>query len=402
MAGRRKRERKCRLSPTRKKEISTKWNESFKCMEKLTKKKLCLNKGKKQPLYELTNNMIEQIRRNNIHLTHFSRKLNTGKHNGIWETSYRVGRVGEYVQEEFIRQKAGNSLTRFDLSNVKKNYVTVTVEITNALRRDPNLMIIAKHRTNVGLLLLATKDKELNNDAVVSKETMDIFICNRYNIAAGSETSSHFGSSGRIYGFGLVAKYSREENCSFGDYAGKRGSSSGDKEENEATMHRITKNCMENAVAALERKIPYLAKCLFMISRCTQDQIVACRKLKRMKVNREYLQCYLSCQLNINATTRYSHTEKDSSYAIIHVPLQNECIGNYYFHFHISGSECLQVVLNKKVTIAYLSFLLTHSQRKSTGNKNGDFVNISSYFNERLHTNIAASMRRINDNPNAK
>ena len=160
-------------------------------------------------------------------------------------------------------------------------------------------------------------------------------------------------------------------------------------------MNRVTTNCMQNAIDSLQRKMPYSATWFLMVARVTRERIMNYSKLKDMKVNRENLRSYLSCQLNINATTRYSHTERDRTYTIIHVPEQSECNGNYYFHFHISDSDCLQIQLDEKVTIAYSSYLLTHSQRKSAVEKETNFVNISSYFSERLFNNVHKSMRRM-------
>ena len=103
----------------------------------------------------------------------------------------------------------------------------------------------------------------------------------------------------------------------------------------------------------------------------------------------------LSCQFNINATTKYSHTERDSSYTIIHVPRQNQVYDN--FSFKISCNEELQIQLKPNTTISYSSYLLTHSQRINEDFDSGKnhFVNISSYFSKRLFDNISTSLNRV-------
>ena len=105
----------------------------------------------------------------------------------------------------------------------------------------------------------------------------------------------------------------------------------------------------------------------------------------------------LSCQFNINATTKYSHTERDSSYTIIHVPRQNQVYDNFSFYFKISCNEELQIQLKPNTTISYSSYLLTHSQRINEDFDSGKnhFVNISSYFSKRLFDNISTSLNRI-------
>ena len=118
--------------------------------------------------------------------------------------------------------------TRFDVSKVKDKYIAVTVALTKELRRDDNLRIMGKERTDVGLVLLATHEDQLKHKEVLTKDICQKFAGNRYNIAGGNDTSSHFWSTGRIYGVGLVAKYSNNGDVSFGEYSTK-GKESGQK-----------------------------------------------------------------------------------------------------------------------------------------------------------------------------
>ena len=108
---------------------------------------------------------------------------------------------------------------------------------------------------------------------------------------------------------------------------------------------------------------------------------------------------YLSAQLNINATTRYSHTEQDSSYTIIHIPNQDEKNNAFYFYFQIEKNKELRIKMHNNMSMTYSSYLLTHSQRKKQLNCNeltdkSTFINISSYFSKRLFSNIAKSYHR--------
>ena len=257
-----------------------------------------------------------------------------------------MGKIGDNIIKAYYRQSKPNSCTRFDVSKVKDKYIAVSVALTKELRRDNNLRIMGKEKTDVGLLLLATHVDQLKHKEVITKDICKTFAGNRCNIAGGNNTSSHFGSTGKIYGVGLVAKYSCNGDVSFGEYSTK-GKESKEKKENEKIMNRVTTNCMQNAIDSLQRKMPYSATWFLMVARVTRERIMNYSKLKDMKVNRENLRSYLSCQLNINATTRYSHTERDRTYTIIHVPEQSECNGDYYFHFHMSDSDCLQIQLDE-------------------------------------------------------
>ena len=122
-------------------------------------------------------------------------------------------------------------------------------------------------------------------------------------------------------------------------------------------------------------------------------------------MTKEDIPIYLSCQLNVNATTKYSHTEKDSSYTIINVPDQSMTNNVFYFYFQISKNEDLRIKMQPNMSLSYSSYLLTHSQRKlklkdsSKGKQSqkdeiSPFINISSYFSKRLYNNITSSLHR--------
>ena len=152
-------------------DVNLNGKESMKAFEIMANKQQDKQKGKQQPLYELSRTEIDLIRDNNIHLTDFSRKKNMEKHNGIFETSYDdIVEVGKNVRHEFHRQSETQSNCKFELSKVKKRYVTVTVTLTEKIKRDANLRIIGKEGTDVGLLLLGTYDEEIKTKEVVTKE----------------------------------------------------------------------------------------------------------------------------------------------------------------------------------------------------------------------------------------
>ena len=143
------------------------------------------------------------------------------------------------------------------------------------------------------------------------------------------------------------------------------------------------------------KKILHCIK-FFLISNFINQKLVNHPLNFEKKVSKLDIPINLSCQFNINATTKYSHTERDSSYTIIHVPRQNKVCDNFFFHFKISKNEELRIHLKPNTTISYSSYLLTHSQRKKGDFDPGKnhFVNISSYFSKRLFDNISKSLNR--------
>ena len=63
-----------------------------------------------------------------------------------------MGKIGDNIIKAYYRQSKPNSCTQFDVSKVKDKYIAVTVALTKELRRDDNLRIMGKERTDVGLV----------------------------------------------------------------------------------------------------------------------------------------------------------------------------------------------------------------------------------------------------------
>lgn len=100
----------------------------------------------------------------------------------------------------------------------------------------------------------------------------------------------------------------------------------------------------------------------------------------------------------LNARTKQSHTECDSSYTVISVPPQNYDgfnTLNAEFHFDISENMTLVIPMFPKVAFVYSGFLLCHHQvLDSIDPDKGIFLNLASYGNKRLFDNMVKSFRR--------
>ena len=167
-------------------------------------------------------------------------------------------------------------------------------------------------------------------------------------------------------------------------------------------MKEIIKKCMSNAMFSLQKIIPKLETTFFLLSNVVRHQLVKHSSNLPENMTQQEIPLNLSSQFNINATTKYSHTERDSSYTVIHVPRQKQVHNCFFFYFKISKNEELQIQLKQSTTIAYSSYLLTHSQRLNGNFDTGKnhFINISSYFSKRLFDSISTSLNRIRTQTN--
>ena len=201
---------------------------------------------------------MKRIRDNNIHLRNYSQTFMEYKCNGIWETEYQIDYVGKNVKQQFNKQRCKSNRNMFQMNQVKKNFLTITCNINMEMKEDTNIYIIQNGETGIVLLLVATIDEKEPDPVVIDDKCIEKFKRNRNNLAASTSTTSHFGSMGKVYGIGLVAHYSMDNNLSFGQYSNPRKNQKkvNDKEiyDDEAYMKQVMEKCMSNAIAALEKK----------------------------------------------------------------------------------------------------------------------------------------------------
>jgi len=99
--------------------------------------------------------------------------------------------------------------------------------------------------------------------------------------------------------------------------------------------------------------------------------------------------------INVDASTKILHTERDTTYTIISVPKQEKKTLGINFQLSLTKSASLFLNMQALTTFAYSAFFLTHRQNHDSGHNN---INISSYGNQRLFFNARKSIKRINCN----
>ena len=205
-----------------------------------------------QPIYEMNKKEINQIKENRIYLKNYSRKFIAHKCNGIWETEYEIDYVGKNIKHQFEKQRSKCNKKVFQVDKVKKQFIAITSEINKFMREDPNIHIFQNGKTGIALLLIATSCGEELEEIVINETCMEKFQKNRNNLATEKETTSHFGSTGYVYGVDLAAHYSVNNNLSFGTYSNplkRKRTIINDKQ----FMMEIIKKCMSNAMFSLKK-----------------------------------------------------------------------------------------------------------------------------------------------------
>ena len=217
------------------------------------------------------------------------------------------------------------------------------------------------------------------------------------------QDSKHFGSSGKIYSFGYVAKYDKikNDNLSFGKYATKMEK---EKKVNESsrTHHEFIENKLyshiHQGLKQLSRHLPNIIKVIAPKISKLQSHFDLVNKEDTHEKKELFENGILNCHICINAMTNESHTEMDSSYTLINVPKQidpNYRRLNTKFCFHINENTTIIIPMDERIVFLYSGYMLSHHQvlekqyRPST-----TFLNLASYGNKRLFHNMISSFRR--------
>ena len=116
------------------------------------------------------------------------------------------------------------------------------------------------------------------------------------------------------------------------------------------------------------------------------------KPMKRLKCNATDI---LSACMNVRLQTDIPHTEHDISYTVISTPKQKPTgKSNLMFHFIINQSKSFFLSMTILVTFTYSAKFVTHRQLHLSNC--GNWINVSSYGNQRLFYNGRKSIQRIN------
>ena len=107
----------------------------------------------------------------------------------------------------------------------------------------------------------------------------------------------------------------------------------------------------------------------------------------------------INSHLCVNAKTTISHTEMDSSYTIISVPIQPfptyKKVGTK-FNFNIQPNQRIVINMMENTLILFSGFMLSHNQSNNDVKEdNSIFLNVATYANKRLFENMWQSFIRI-------
>ena len=101
-----------------------------------------------------------------------------------------------------------------------------------------------------------------------------------------------------------------------------------------------------------------------------------------------------TAHININATTRDLHCEKDTTYTTICVPQQKEEKAHIVFQFQINDENTLELDVKQHGAFTYSGYCLSHRQLATKGEL---CMNISTYSAKAVYTHFRTSLKRIQE-----
>ena len=393
--------------------------------EKKEKKKKYYNKRKKvrslytcissknnispHPLLLIGSKIIDKIRENCIFLSDMTRtnkKPNMNSDGGI--TSFVITYVGKNVTS-FMKNNMNTSNT-IDEDYGDKNFLAILAKTADSnLQNDRHIHFVTTNSTDddtyehVLLLLYISniqkhfKNKPANtpleytstwdnhNDFIHLKKIKQSTIKN-------NNPEHHYGSQGYCFSFGLRNDFKKikDDLISVGLYAGDDHESSAKYIQFIGRHLHKCFNSFDSIISSMSSYINFTCKSF----KCEAKKTNINKYVSTFNnnFNQSKSQSVTTANININATTRDIHCEKDTTYTTIIVPEQKDDKARIVFQFKINSETTVQLDVKPNGAFTYSGYCLAHRQLQTFGE---NCMNISTYSAKSVFSNFRQSLLRI-------
>jgi hypothetical protein len=219
-------------------------------------------------------------------------------------------------------------------------------------------------------------------------------------------SSSHHQSSGYYASFGNKGSFDKATTSSVGQYSIKKKNTLSKQlpvNIDAAYYEASTSKEISRSVTDLSTIFQNIRSVISPVLETLHNIELNEAKLNMKEVLSSKDGCWQS-SLCIDAVTKLFHTEKDCTYTLITIPLQ-ECkfdkkdSTRYDFIFKINDRRHINVRLTPGISFIFSGYYLTHRQSMSKMTKVDDqkfnFINIASYGNKRLFAHIRKTINRL-------
>lgn len=212
----------------------------------------------------------------------------------------------------------------------------------------------------------------------------DLNIC-KPNIVA--KTTGHFGTTGKLYSFGLHGSYRDVEHITLANYVHKKRKTY-DTKSMSKEYELMCISGLQNGLKTISKQIPNIRKLIAPCCDFLGKLIYGFLGINK----RDDTYPFLSVHCNIDINVAEYHTEEDIRYTHLFYPWQKndkDTRENLSFKFQINEME-LEFCAYAGLTIIYSALLLTHHQSlKQVGN---NLINFSAYTNKKIYSHSRLSL----------
>jgi hypothetical protein len=213
------------------------------------------------------------------------------------------------------------------------------------------------------------------------------------NSTVKRNSSHHYGSSGECFSFGLRNSYrtSPSGNVTLTRYAGDMDTNGYKYESYIWDSLYMAFQSFNQIIHGVSSKINMTSRSMKKLSLNTElEQYTKIHSCNTKNGSTQYI---LSGNINVNATTKQLHCEKDTTYTTIHVPIQTDTTAYITFQFQLNEQFSLNFKCMQNNCFTYSAYCLAHRQMYTSGSKS---MNLSTYSGGRVYCNYRRSYRRVN------
>ena len=327
------------------------------------------------PVYVINKQLADELRDTSIVVQGYHRTRISLTN---WVTSFcLITHIGTKLRRKPTWCEESIDRTEISLIDFEENEIFTVMCPVSDLEEDEVIQLIPEKgrsvniKSDYALLLVVAKvvpDADGDDGSTVDWSTIKAIVRAGKPNLVKQDGTSHFGSRGEAYGFGLRGGYEKltpSKKVSVGMYASKPISEFPSDQLSEAET--ICKRAIGDAANSLEDKLPGFIRAitspLKSIADCAKkhphlEELVRRDSTFGQEKKPLYFQSFF---LNVNASTEVPHSEKDCSYTMIYSPdTPSDEEHDVRFEFSITNQHCLEIVMGGGVVFCYSAYVLTH------------------------------------------
>lgn len=350
------------------------------------------------PLYIISDALYEKWKDNCILLSTMIRSTSSSKSytdGGI--TSFEVISYGKNIKFELIHEDytSKKQIHYVDIKTLVGNCILIVCPIEEqCLLDDPSIVYVPKNNMKGHMVLLSCCIDDIDSLVDSSKTPVwdndgnlrELRMWKKSTIKL-NDPNHHYGSHGECFSFGLRNSFAKlsEGGISICKYSGDNSEKMTQYKEYLQDIFRNVFSCFDQIILGVSKRLNMNCTSMIQLSR-TKNRLST---FLREQIGND-LNFMLTANINVGATTRDFHCEKDTTYTTICVPKQSSSSAFILFEFQLNTEHILRMRFSSNSCFTYSAYCLTHRQQYANG---PTCMNVSTYSGKRLYCHFRKSLK---------